>query len=836
MAEQPINSDEIIDKGLFSEAIKSADLFLNKAEDVRVQLAKNLEGSKAYFDSFKGEGAKSLKDLNKETVKVTATLKEYEATQIGIAEVQKRQAQLKAEVAKATREELKLSKDLTKAENDKLKALQKTGGAYKEASNQLNILAKRQKDNTIAGREMSRTARLVADAHLDMKAKIDKADHSVSDFRRNVGNYPKELKAIQRELQNLEPGTEQFNKLAQKAGLLKDAIGDAKDATKAFATESKATTAKTLVGQIGNDIADLDFKGAAEKSAQFASVIKSISFAEVISGIKAFGTAIINVGKSLLANPLVLFIAALAALSYAIYEVVGSFRSLNNTTKTVNEAIKESTKIIEDYANRQIEAIVRINEAQGKFTKEQAERVRLELKENEERKKSAKDYASRVADLAKELGLELGKSSKGRFKENYTGDVVELNNRKHFNLEMVKMERQYLLEQKALVKTQSEEAKALIVEQNADAKKEAEKKAKEAKDEANKRAEERRKDAKEQREKSIKDTEEFDKYFKEIEETSADATAKRIGDEQKKAIEDEKYFNDELLKIQDEADRETRIREAQEAKDKIAKREKELKEAIEFSKQILDLVSKEVAEKSRLKQEGIDKDISDTQKNIETQRNLAQRGLKNTLAEEEARKIQLERQKEEEKIKEIKRQKALAFFKLFASYAEKDPNTALQNALKDTIIAEAVSAAFIDGTENVGKDAQFNGNKFKNGKDGYIAKFDGDERIINPEQNKMIGNLSNEALADLAYKHNNGLLDTVKYGVIQSNDFSSNIANSALLMATMQTNKRLESLEQAIINKPVPNFAFDKYGDFIKETIEGGFSKKTTFKQDKIRI
>jgi hypothetical protein len=265
-------------------------------------------------------------------------------------------------------------------------------------------------------------------------------------------------------------------------------------------------------------------------------------------------------------------------------------------------------------------------------------------------------------------------------------------------------------------------------------------------------------------------------------------------------------------------------------------RAEQLKKDMIFASKIIDAIAKAEAEKSKVRVEGFDRAIKDEEKNIETQRNLAQRGLKNTLAEEEARKIQLERQKEEEKQKEIKRQKALAFFKLFASYAEKDPNTALQNALKDTIIAEAVSAAFIDGTENVGKDAQFTGNKFKNGQDGYIAKFDGDERIINPEQNRMIGNLSNEALADLAYKHNNGLLDTAKYGVIQSSDFGSNIANSALLMATIQTNKRLESLEQAINNKPVPNFEFDKYGDFIKEVIEGGFTKRTTIIQNKPRI
>ena len=903
---QPINSDEIIDKGLFTEAIKSADLFLNKAESVRVQLARNLEGSKAYFDSFKGKNSKSLKDLGTETIKVTATLKEYEQTQIGIIEVQKRQAQLKAEVAKTTREEIKLSKDLVKVENDKIKALQKTTGEYKEASNQLNILAKRQKDNVIAGREMSKTAKLVADAHLDMKLKIDKADHSVSDFRRNVGNYPKELKAIQRELQGLQPGTEQFNKLAQKAGLLKDAIGDAKDATKAFATESKATTAKTLIGQIGTDLAGLDFKGASEKSLQFASVVKSISFKEVLTGVKDFGTALLNVGKALLANPFVLVGALIAAVAYATYDLVNSFRALNDTTKTVNDSLDASAKRLEDLGKRQTEYIIRINEAQGKFTKEQAARVRMELNQSEERKTGAKTYARAVTDLAKELNLDLSKLQKGRFSEELKNSalnnvltqgvstyyaVKDLNNRKHFNNEIIKLEKQQIIDQKQLIITQSKEKLADAAEEQAAVKK----KTKEDNDEKNKNASDDAKNAAIERAKANKDAnnelikirientqldqkrEEYnainenrlakeslaetkvnaetklaisinldeklrqelakinDKYAKEAKDKKdKDVEDARIADEKK-----EKDFTDSLdktFKANQEAQAKLTADLAKELKERKDKKDKELKEAAEFSKKIIDLVAKEVAEKSALKQQGFDKEINDAQQNIETQRNLANRGLANTLAEEEARKIQLERQKEEEKLQEIKRQKALAFFKLFASYAEKDPDTALQNALRDTIIAEGVAAAFIDGTENVGQDAQFKGNKFKNGTDGYIAKFDGDERIINPEQNKMIGNLSNEALANLAYNHNNGLLDSAKYGVIQSSDFSSNVANSALLMATMQTNKRLESLELAIVNKPVTQFAFDQYGDFIKDTIEGGFTKRTTYKQEKIRI
>ncbi len=271
--------------------------------------------------------------------------------------------------------------------------------------------------------------------------------------------------------------------------------------------------------------------------------------------------------------------------------------------------------------------------------------------------------------------------------------------------------------------------------------------------------------------------------------------------------------------------------------DKIAANRKAvLNQALQFEQQLLDAVSKGVAERSRSRQEGFDKEISEADKQIETQKRLAEKGLQNTLAEEEANKVKLERQKQEEKEREIKRQKALAFFKLFASYAEKDPDTALTKALRDTVLAEAVSAAFIDGTENVGKDKQFAKNKFSNGTDGYVARFDGDERILNPEQNKKIGNLSNEALADLAYQSRMGLLDTAKYAVVQSTDFATKINDSALLQQNALLIKELKEVKQAINDKPVPNFAMNQYHEFVLTTIENGFIKNRTFKNRKSRI
>jgi len=213
---------------------------------------------------------------------------------------------------------------------------------------------------------------------------------------------------------------------------------------------------------------------------------------------------------------------------------------------------------------------------------------------------------------------------------------------------------------------------------------------------------------------------------------------------------------------------------------------------------------------------------------------LAERGLENTLVEEEARKVQLDRQKEEEKRAEIKRQKALAFFKLFAQYAERDPNTALAKALSETVIAEAIAGSFYTGTEGNKTLGDMLGRTGT--KDGHLIMADDNERIFNPNDTAKLGSLTNKEVADLAYKAQTGLLDTAKYGAIPNGSFAENVHSSALLMQTMVLRKEISEVKQAIIDKPVPMFEYNEYGDFVKTVIENGFKKMTTYKNSKPRI
>lgn len=302
--------------------------------------------------------------------------------------------------------------------------------------------------------------------------------------------------------------------------------------------------------------------------------------------------------------------------------------------------------------------------------------------------------------------------------------------------------------------------------------------------------------------------------------------------EEKAALTDHER---EKAAIRNAANIEIEKLQEQNKKDEKVNFEDDIKTAANFSNKLIDIYAREQQERQRILQENYNKEISEKEKSIDIQRRLAENGRANTLAFEEADKARMEREREDEKRKEIRRQKALAFFRAYASYVEKDPNTALTKAIRDSVIAETIAGSFIEGTENVERDLK--GNKVHNGQDGYVIAVDGKERILNPEQNKMIGNMSNDELASLAASYNNGMLpsELMRIGA-SANTFADNVADSVMIHQLYSVTKELKEIKEVIYNKPETSFEFDKYGDFIKTTIEKGFEKREKYKTPKPRI
>lgn len=187
-------------------------------------------------------------------------------------------------------------------------------------------------------KESDTTSAAVTDGFTESEAKIQ--------------SNAQRLKELKKQLQDLTPGSSQFNKLAKEAGDLQNKINDATQATRAFAKESKLSTAKTLFGALAQDIKELDFAGAASKARQLASVVNGISFGEVAGGLKNLVATILNLGKALLLNPFVLIATSVAAATYAIYQYTKSYEINTKAVETNTKALAESAKTLEDIQKR----------------------------------------------------------------------------------------------------------------------------------------------------------------------------------------------------------------------------------------------------------------------------------------------------------------------------------------------------------------------------------------------------------------------------------------------------------------------------------------------------
>jgi tetratricopeptide (TPR) repeat protein len=260
----------------------------------------------------------------------------------------------------------------------------------------------------------------------------------------------------------------------------------------------------------------------------------------------------------------------------------------------------------------------------------------------------------------------------------------------------------------------------------------------------------------------------IEKEFDEREEALKRAAQFRLDNEELTADEIltiEQQLQNDLKNLEDE--------ELQRIKDlnanRIKEEEKTLASILNKNKKFIDDVGREILAQNRKEDqediEKIDTEIKRLEKSIETQEELAKNGNDNIAEAERAAlvKAQLERKRELKKQADIEEaiQLSLAFINNYSERSKTNPDTALVLALRDIGLAKGVAtgirtvAGFIDGTENV---ADSLGKANRPGEDGYDIRVDGRERIVNPEDNKLMGSIKNHDLAKLAYNYRTGKL------------------------------------------------------------------------------
>jgi len=159
------------------------------------------------------------------------------------------------------------------------------------------------------------------------------------------GTKAQSLRSQLRELKAQLAATDddqEFLKLSIEAGKLEDKIGDASQAARIFASDSKFEVLGNALGNVGNKLLALDFDGAKQGSELLLKASQQITFKDAIGGAKQIGQTLTNVGVALLTNPLFLIGATIGA-TVKIWDDLND--SIDAGTKSLNENAEALQKV-----------------------------------------------------------------------------------------------------------------------------------------------------------------------------------------------------------------------------------------------------------------------------------------------------------------------------------------------------------------------------------------------------------------------------------------------------------------------------------------------------------
>lgn len=850
-----IKSEDIVEKDVFSDTRGSAESLLRVLKDVQNELKNIAVTLKKEIAINKFANFEDVKAFNSSLEKSKVVIDE-------LNKVEKEQATLKQKIAEATKQEaietqkLKVQlQDQTKLNKEIAKDQLGLIGAYGRQSKQLIELRKQYKDLAVSGRENGKVARGIKEEIDKLDSTLKRVDGATGQFQRNVGNYKGELRALQKELAGLEPGSQKFNEIAQKAGSLKDKINDASDATKAFASASKFQTSKNLFGQIFSDISNFDFAGASEKSKQLASVISSISFKDAANAAKDLGSSILNLGKALILNPFVIATGAIVALGAAIYETYKSFQFANEIQKEYSETLKnnsQATKDLEadtkrlriendataaglgDKKKKQLLAeedfknkFIAIKQKEADEIKKLQDRIR---KENEatntetalgegglfgsvgsairqkrlERNLLAQvKISEEISKRSKAEEIALGKNYQETLRSIRLTDTKE--NKKELKKQVIDWEKYYNdLEQLRInnISNETERTKAQI---NFDTKLAIESKVKEFKinDDL----------IKARNSDEIKKQKILNEDIIELRKQQAT----KIAEIDAKAADD--LFKQAVAEMESAQDKQNAILVAAAAKRK-QDRIDELNKQIAFAKSLTDKTFEEINKRKQAEIKAQDDIIEKRKDSVDRQFELAKNGQANTLAfeQEQLRKAEVEKRKLAQE--QEKREKRQVFFKalianLDASKSPSDTASAIGKSIAVAALADVIAGFFATGVEN------FKGKGTGTSDSNIVAISSGESVLTAKGTSKYKG---------LATAINN--LEAEKWFMKNASVVTpDNTDTSALIVAS-----GMERLIRTVKDKETVNINWESHDTRVEKIIKDGHKKTIKYVNSKKKI
>ena len=821
-----ITHSELIEDNIFQPTIQEALQLVKALESVQngfKGIAKEANG--AMQKNALGS-AEDISSFNAETQKATIASKEYEKAAKDRIRAEER---LKQAIEGETDKTLQLRYEINKLNKEKRAEIQASDaslGAYKRASMQLNKLRQSYKDLAMEGKNNTAVAQ-------KMKAEIDKldgtlkkVDASVGQHQRSVGNYARAFNPLNNSINQLTREAPAFANsmqtgfmaISNNLPILSDAIKQLRHQNTMLRKEGKPTT----------------------------SVLSQIA-----KGFFSWGTAL-SLGVTLLTvygAELVDFIGGLFDANRVLTDYNETMKEVNTSTSSQITEVKILTSVVLDNTKSQEERSKALNKLKEQIP--QLEQVELNHADSIKtvtywtnkyvEASVAKLKVDKLIEKITELQTKRQDEQNKTLKEsrNATESIMNIIGLGGAGLQQqLKRRNKDLKESLELEAKLTEDVKLLMLkylnledESKTDLSKKDAKRIEKAKKE---------RDIYEALEKSkialIEDEIERKTQLLRLE---RDLSIRKIKDEYKASEErallienTTKRYNAEIEKLNKiDADRlgsteltqdkltEVTIKGLEDrfnAEEIAAKRTAEIVKGLET-------VQKNATER-RLRD--IDREVTASEERAATLRELAAQGQQDaseSIALEEKRQAELELKREQVIRRQKRNEFILSGIKTYAAKVEKgDPNPVGSTIRDLTAISAAVRSlpAFYEGAENI---AQSLGKPNMKGKDGYIVRVDGSERVLTGKQNAMIGNMSNEELASLAYKYRFNQVEPIKVDAIQK--------DSRHWTAMLH---ELSDLKKTVANKPEHSFDYDKVADMVIERVKKGNRIETKLKKNRI--
>lgn len=827
-----ITTNDVFESDFLEKSYQAVEKMTQGFKDMADQIGKVTIEQKEFLQGFKVTSAADIKKLNDELEKAQKTITELNnankaATQGEIELAKIRQAQ-----AKALQEEEKAAQQKLRTEKLANSEKQKTLTLYQQESKTLNDLRNRYKDLALAGRENGIVAKGLLQDITKLDAKLKNVDASVGQFQRNVGNYTSALDSFKGSATNILGAAGIGLGLSEGISFLKESFAEFQKSEKAakeldFALRNVGGEGTLALEKLSNQAQQLEENLGLFEAEDIQNLQKElVNLGASSTQVEALTPKILDLAKATgmdLATATDVSIKAINGQTKGLKAVGLEFEDTGDRTQNYNILLEKldkfqgaaaaSSETLEGKQQRLAIAYGNIKESVGEFLTNYGTELlnfydeltgKVTIFENTINKVNPVFEANAKAILKAGTSQKALNDLQARALS-ISKDATLSETEKYEKLLIV--ERQ----QKAITNALNEQALAQKRNQNVF------------------------KSSKIQTSSGIKVDEKgkSDGTFEEAvlkaeEDLLKEEENLRYQYEKDKKERDQKQRDEDFAAAQKEADRLLDIDEKlakQESDLKKKQREEDLKNLFDLSNKALDIAEKEINEREKLIKDSLDKEIEQRNSNIEEQKRRAEQGLENTLAFEEKALKDAEARKEAEAQKAIKREKEIAFFKLLSANAEKDPNSALQKTITEMLLGNAIAGAFFEGTEKVSEDLK--GNKVHNGRDGYVVAVDGSERVLTGEQNKLIGKMSNEELAQLAYDYNNKLLPNYMISNAVNQSFSDNIYSSLQLKQMVEFTNEVKELKEIIKNRPVSSSSFDGLGNYIEQLTKNGFTKTT---------